>query len=79
MRGDNRAGLLEAAKFQRDGGADDRGLPFQRNGEVARPVEPMLARPIEELAARDAGSRAGRGRGGARLEVFDLLPQPRLV
>ena len=52
VRGDDRAGLLEAAEPQRDCGAHDRRLPFERHGQVARPLEPTVARAVEEFPAR---------------------------
>ena len=48
--GDDRARLLEVAQLQRDGGADDRRLPVERNAQPAHPVEPVVARALQELA-----------------------------
>ena len=55
--GHDRARLLVGAEVQRDRRAHHRGLPFERRGEVARPVEPVVAGAIEEFPAGgvDAG------------------------
>src|SRR6185312_12953424 len=36
---------------ERDRGAHDRRLPFERHGEIARPGQPMIAGPVEKLPA----------------------------
>ena len=40
-RGDDRAGVVEGVLLQRDGGADDGVLPFERNGQSPHPVAPV--------------------------------------
>ena len=49
-RRDDCAGLIEAAKFQGDGGPDHFGLPLQRHTQRSYPLEPVGLRPLEKLA-----------------------------
>ncbi len=49
-RRDDGAGLLELAHLQRDGGTDDGLLPFERQGQAARPATPVERRLLFEAA-----------------------------
>ena len=51
MRGDDRPRLPEAGQLQGDRRANDGRLPFERRGERARPLVPMLPRPLEKVPA----------------------------
>ena len=51
MRRDDGAGFLETAQFQRDRGTNDRGLPLERDRQIAHPAEPMFAGLVQELPA----------------------------
>ena len=52
MRGDDRAGLHEAAQFEGDRRAHHHRLPFERHRQIARPGQPMIAGPVEKFPAR---------------------------
>ena len=60
QRSDDRARLFETAEFQRDRGADHRRLPFEGNGQVSYPAEPIIARPLHEFARRCVDPAAER-------------------
>ena len=51
MRGDDGAGLVEIAELERDGGADDRFLPVDRDRQAAHPFHPVVVRALGEFAA----------------------------
>ena len=51
MRGDDGAGFLEIAELERDGGADDRVLPFERDRQRAHPIPPVVVGALDEFAA----------------------------
>ena len=51
MRGNDAAGLLEVAEFERDGGANDLVLPIIRDRKAARPLQPVVDRPVTEFPA----------------------------
>ena len=51
MRGDHGAGLVEIAELERDGGADDRFLPVDRDRQAAHPFHPVVVRALGEFAA----------------------------
>ena len=60
--GDDGAGVLEQRQLERDGGADHRVLPLQRQRQRARPVAPVVDGFLLEAARRvlDAGRPASR-------------------
>src|ERR1700722_840294 len=50
MRRDNRTGLSEAAKLERDRRAHDLHLPLVSEREIAHPTLPVIASTVEEFA-----------------------------
>ncbi len=77
-RGQQRAGILEGAQLQRDGGAQHFFLPFERHGEAAHPFLPVGAGLLEPARGRAHAvlpraihpDRAGRSAAGrARCSV----------
>ena len=75
-RGDDRAGLLERAELERDGGAQHGVLPFRRDREPARPLAPVRLGVLLERA-RDRADAVGKGLVGAEREAHLGLQQER--
>ncbi len=59
QRRDDRARLLISAELERNGGSDDRLLPFQRYRQAMRPLAPIFMRAHLEIlrGLRDAGAK----------------------
>ena len=72
-RGDDGPGLLEGAEFERDGGADDRLLPLEGDGEGAHPVVPVVECAFEEGAGGLADA-SGEALIGAQDRVRNYQP-----
>src|SRR6185295_8299253 len=53
LRGDDRAGFLEARQLERNRGTDHGILPLERECESADPFLPVVARAVGEFAAGD--------------------------
>ena len=58
--GDNRAGRLIRAEFERDGGANDGLLPFERNSQPVDPGPPVIL-CLLEFESRERAHRVGQG------------------
>ncbi len=52
QRGDDRAGFLEIAQLERNGGADDLVLPVDGESQPPHPLLPVIERALEKIAAR---------------------------
>ena len=73
---DDRAGLLERAELQRDGGAGDRLLPLERQRETPGPPPPVRGGLLLELA-RGLLDAACESLVGAEEQAHRLLEQER--